>query len=55
MIAKSIRVSSLYQRVWPSALLVLGLGITAAWTTFLGYKFVELFITVLLGVKEHFN
>jgi hypothetical protein len=33
---------SLFQRVWPAAFLVLGLGVTVVWTTILGYGFVRL-------------
>lgn len=29
--------STLFQRVWPVAILILGAGITVAWTAFLGY------------------
>jgi hypothetical protein len=36
------RPSSLFRRVWPPSLLILGLGVTVAWTVFLGYKFVKL-------------
>ena len=34
--------STLIQRAWPSAFLILGLGITVAWTALLGYGFVAL-------------
>jgi hypothetical protein len=34
--------SSLFQRVWPSALLILALVVTLAWTALLGYGFVAL-------------
>jgi hypothetical protein len=50
LIAEQITPSSLFQRFLPSALLVLALGITAAWATFLGYEFVEVFVAPLLGI-----
>jgi hypothetical protein len=34
--------SLLFQRVWPPALLILGLGGTVAWIALLGYGFVAL-------------
>jgi len=34
--------SSLFQRVWRPALLILGLGVTVVWTVFLGYEFIDL-------------
>jgi hypothetical protein len=37
-----ITTSTLIERAWPSALLILGLGITVACTALLGYGFVAL-------------
>ncbi len=34
--------SSLFHRVWPTALLIVGFGATVAWTALLGYGLVEL-------------
>jgi hypothetical protein len=34
--------TSFFQRNWPPALLILGLGVTVVWTAFLGYGLVEL-------------
>lgn len=33
---------SLFDRVWPPALLVVGAGLCAAWIAFLGYEFAGL-------------
>ncbi len=33
---------SLFHRVWPMALLIVGLGATVAWTALLGYGLVAL-------------
>lgn len=41
-VTKPISSSSLFQRVWPAALISLELVITVAWTTLLGYGLVEL-------------
>ena len=35
-------ISRLYQRLGPPAFLILGLGVTVAWTALLGYEFVRL-------------
>jgi hypothetical protein len=42
LITEPISSSSLFQRVWPSALLILGLVVSVGWTALLGYGFVEL-------------
>jgi hypothetical protein len=39
--------SSRFWRVWPQAILILGLMATAAWTVLLGYGLVELIEVVL--------
>ena len=43
--------SSLFQRVWPSALLILALVVTLAWTALLGYGFVALVRMALEGLR----
>ena len=42
IVADAITRPTQFQRIWPSALLILGLGITVAWTVVLGYGFVAL-------------
>jgi hypothetical protein len=37
-----IRSYTLIQRAWASALVILGVGVTVAWTVLLGYGFVAL-------------
>jgi len=32
----------LFRRIWPQAMIVLGLGLTMAWICFLGYEVVKL-------------
>jgi nitrate/nitrite transporter NarK len=49
--ADPIRPSSVFQRVRPLAVRVLGFGITAAWTTILRCYLVELAIQSLLRVR----
>jgi hypothetical protein len=42
MVADAITRPTLFQRIWPSAFLILGLVITVAWTAVFGYGFVAL-------------
>jgi hypothetical protein len=42
LVSDPTRPSTLIQRAWPSVLLILGLGISLAWTALLGYGFVAL-------------
>jgi hypothetical protein len=42
IVADAITRPTLFQRIWPSAFLILGLGITVAWTAVFGYGFVAL-------------
>jgi hypothetical protein len=37
----------LFQRVWPRAIICLGLALTVAWTAFLGYIFIDLVVIAL--------
>ena len=37
-----IKPASRFRRVWPPVILILGLGLTAAWTAFLAYDLMEL-------------
>jgi hypothetical protein len=37
----------LFQRVWPPAVMCLGLALTVAWTAFLGYTFIALVVIAL--------
>lgn len=48
MTSDLIKVPSLLHRVWPMAVIVVGLGATVAWGVFLGYGIVEL-IAMALG------
>jgi hypothetical protein len=37
--------NSLFDRIWPPAAIIVGLGLTAAWTSFLGYGIVDLILS----------
>ncbi len=38
------RSEPLFHRIWPPAFIICGLGLTAAWVSFLGYAVVHLII-----------
>ena len=43
---------NLFYRIWPQAMIALGLGLTAAWTGLLGYGLVSLIALAFYGAAS---
>jgi len=40
--APSARIGELFQRVWPPAVMLIGVALTLAWAAFLGYELISI-------------
>ena len=40
--ARSARIGELFQRVWPPAVMLIGVALTLAWAAFLGYELISI-------------